>query len=95
MAEFVRMGICRGDTAVRRPARMPNPADAVIFVVADGREIAHLARRLPDRNMRRVVTEIRDAGAVIASVLKALQALEQDGLRLMKTGKTYNSTHNM
>ena len=72
-----RMRVCLGDGAVRRPARV---AEAVVRVGAVRAGLVLQVLEIPDRAdvVEAVVLAQRDPGRVVASVLEALEALQEE-----------------
>src|ERR1017187_6703570 len=78
----VRMRVFLGGAPVRGPARVPNAIRAVHGVQPDGFfQVAQLAGRAPHGELT-VIAIYRQAGRVVAAVLQALQAFQDDRNRL-------------
>ena len=79
--------------AVGRPAGVRQPDRRVRRPVGDRRlEVGQLAGPLLDEQVAVLVDE-RDPGRVVAAVLEALQALDEDGARLTRTGVADDAAH--
>jgi hypothetical protein len=77
----VRVGVLLGRAAVRRPARVPDPEPAGRGRRGDLlREVPELALAARDADLA-VVPDDRDPRRIVAAVLEALQAVEEDGRR--------------
>ena len=77
VAGDVRVRVAVGDGPVRRPAGVPNAGVAGGRRAEDRFQLGQLAGALEDRQ-RPVVVEDGHAAAVVAAIVQALQALQQD-----------------
>ena len=92
-AVLVGMGVQVVRPAVGRPARVGQPDRGVRRPVGDGgREVGELAGPLLDEQVAGLVDE-RDPGRVVAAVLEALEAFDEDRARLAGTRVADDAAH--
>ena len=90
----MRMGVACRRLAVRRPACMGNAhAARHILVAAILRQVVDLAFGFIHIQLSAVANHCH-AGTVIAAILQALQAFNQNRISFLRSDVTYNSTHN-
>ena len=94
VAARVRVRVGHGGAAVRRPARVADAARRVAVEVLElGFEAGDLAHTAEDVESRAVAPLERDARGVVPAVLEALEAPDEDVLRLLASGITNDSAH--